>query len=96
VHVTCEFHATVREAVGQKRLEREAAAGTSVRTVLNDLEAEHEGLTPLIFDSAGRIRANVNLLVNGTPIREREGPRTVLTDGDTLVVAPSVAGGDTS
>jgi hydroxyacylglutathione hydrolase len=93
VHVTCEFHATVREAVGTKRLERDVAARTRVRDLLDDLDREHEGLGPLVFDSEGRVRANVNLLVNGTPVRDRDGPETALTDGDTLVVAPAVAGG---
>lgn len=93
MHVTCEFHATVREAVGTKRLEREVATGTRVRDLLDDLDREHEGLGPLVFDSEGRVRANVNLLVDGTPVRDRDGPATELADGDTLVVAPSVAGG---
>lgn len=93
MHVTCEFYATVRDAVGTKRLHREVAEEATVRDILIELDVEYDGLTPLLFDGDGRIRPNINVLVNDTPIRDRDGPDTQLADGDTLMIVPSVAGG---
>lgn len=93
MQVTCLLYATVRDAVGQKRLTRDVAAGTTVRELLRALGAEFDGFGPLVFDSKERVRANVNVLVNDEPIRSLDGPDTELSDGDTLMVAPSVAGG---
>jgi molybdopterin synthase sulfur carrier subunit len=91
MRVTCEFHATVREAVGEKRIEREIPAGTTVRALLDQLNADHDGLGPLLFDGEGRLRPNINVLVADDPVRNADG--TELSDGDTLILAPSVAGG---
>lgn len=93
MQVTCLFYATVRDAVGTKRLTRDIAEGTTVRELLRALGEEFDGLDPLVFDSKERVRSNVNVLVNDEPIRSLDGPETVLSDGDTLMVAPSVAGG---
>ncbi|MFB6117698.1 ubiquitin-like small modifier protein 1 [Halosegnis sp.] len=90
MHVTCRLHATAREAVGRKHVERDVADGTTVRELLTALDAEHDGLGPLLFDAEGRLRANVNVLVNDESVRD---PDWSLSDGDTLTVAPSVAGG---
>lgn len=93
MQVTCLFYATVRDAIGAKRLTRDVAEETTVRELLRALGEEFDGLDPLVFDSKERVRSNVNVLVNDEPIRSLDGPETVLSDGDTLMVAPSVAGG---
>jgi molybdopterin synthase sulfur carrier subunit len=91
MRVTCEFHATVRDAVGERRIEREVSEGTTVRALLDQLDAEHDRLSPLLFDGEGCLRPNVNVLVADDPVRDADG--TELSDGDTLILAPSVAGG---
>jgi molybdopterin synthase sulfur carrier subunit len=93
MQVTCELYATVRDAVGRKRVSRTVEPGTTVRDLLRALGEEYDGVGPLVFDAEERVRANVNVLVNGEPIRSLAGPETELSDGDTLMVSPSVAGG---
>jgi len=93
MQVTCLFYATVRDAVGRKRVTRTVEAGTTVRDLLRALGEEYDGFGPLVFDSEERVRANVNVLVNEEPIRSLAGGETELADGDILMVAPSVAGG---
>jgi sulfur-carrier protein len=46
-----------------------------------------------VFDSAGRIRRNINALVNGGNVQFREGFETILEEGDRLTVLPPVGGG---
>jgi len=93
MQVTCEFYATIRDAVGRKRVTRTVETGATVRDLLRVLGEEYDGVGPLVFDADERIRPNVNVLVNDEPIRSLDGPETELSDGDILMVAPSVAGG---
>lgn len=93
MEVTCEFYATVRDAVGRRHVTRTVEEGTTVRELLRAVAEEYDGVGPLVFDAEERVRANVNVLVNDEPIRTLAGVETELSEGDTLMVAPSVAGG---
>ena len=53
MRVTCEFHATVRDAVGEKRIEREVSEGTTVRALLDQLDAELRAINAHILFPVG-------------------------------------------
>lgn len=93
MQVDCEFYATVRDAVGAKRLTRTFDDGTTVTEALEALAAEFDGLEALLFDAERRVRPHINVLVDEEPIRSGDGVDTALADGDTLIIAPGVAGG---
>jgi molybdopterin synthase sulfur carrier subunit len=93
MQVDCEVYATVRDAVGEKQLTREFEDGASVGDALEALATEFDGLGPLLFDGAGRVRPNIDVVVGDEPIRRGDGLDEVLVDGDTLIIAPGVAGG---
>lgn len=86
-------YGTVRDAVGQKALQRDLPDGTTVGEAVSSLGEEFTDLGPLVFDSAGNLRANVNVLHNEENVRTLDGQTTELTDGDTVGIAPSLAGG---
>ena len=96
MQITFTCYATIRDAVGQKTLEREVTTESTVHDAVDALGAEFDDLGPLLFDSSGELRANVNVLVNDENVRTLDGPETVLSDGDTVGIAPSVAGGTES
>jgi molybdopterin synthase sulfur carrier subunit len=93
VHVEFVTHATIRDSVGQKRLEREFDAGTTVGEALSVLADDHESLGPLLFDGDGDLRPHVNVLVDEENVRNGDGAATVLADGSTVTLAPGVSGG---
>jgi molybdopterin synthase sulfur carrier subunit len=86
-------YATVRDAIGTKSVTRDLPEGTTVEDALRDLAVEYEGLDSLLFTSDGEIRPHVNVLVNDENIRDRDGQATTLSAGDTVGLAPGVAGG---
>lgn len=92
MEITLRFFATFREAVGQKTIERTHDDGTTVGTVLSELESEYEDLDGRLLED-GEIRAQLSVLRNGRDVAHAEGPETRLEDGDTLSVFPPVAGG---
>jgi molybdopterin converting factor small subunit len=63
--------------------------GTSVGAALRELERRHPQVVGWILDEQGRVRANVNVFVNGERVRE-DAP---LAPDDAVQVLPSIAGG---
>jgi len=93
VHVEFVTYATIRDSIGEKRLEREFEPETTIGEALSALADEYESLGPLLFDSDGDLRPNVNVLVDEENVRNGDGAATELSDGATVSLAPGVAGG---
>jgi molybdopterin synthase sulfur carrier subunit len=51
------------------------------------------GVRDRILDEQGAVRAHVNVFVDGTSIREKEGLATPLRDGSLIFVIPAISGG---
>jgi molybdopterin synthase sulfur carrier subunit len=67
---------------------------SSVGDLLQIMDKKASGFKDRICDENGRIRPYVNVFVNGVNIRSKEGVlSTPLSDGDSVYILPSVAGG---
>jgi sulfur-carrier protein len=65
----------------------------SVRGALEQLERRHPGLYRSVCDETGAVRRHVNLFVNTSNVRDREGLDTALVPGDVVTILPAVSGG---
>ena len=65
----------------------------SVCAALEHIERSHPALYRSICDETGTVRRHVNLFVNTSHVRDREGLDTVLVPGDVLTILPAVSGG---
>jgi molybdopterin converting factor small subunit len=65
----------------------------SVRAALEHLERKHPALYRSVCDETGAVRRHVNLFVNSSHVRDREGLDTALVAGDILTILPAVSGG---
>jgi molybdopterin converting factor small subunit len=65
----------------------------SLRALLAELERRHPALHRSLCDETGRVRPHVNLFVNRSHVRDREGLDTALEPGDQVIVMPAVSGG---
>ncbi len=70
-----------------------ALSAASVRAALEQIERAHPELYRSICDETGRVRRHVNLFVNTSDVRDREGIETALLPGDVLTIMPAVSGG---
>jgi len=66
---------------------------TTVRAALELLERDHPALYRSVCDETGAVRRHVNLFVNRSNVRDRDGLDTELAPGDTLTIMPAVSGG---
>lgn len=65
----------------------------SVRAVLEELERRHPSLHRNICDETGTVRRHINLFVNTSHVRDRDGLDTALVPGDVVTILPAVSGG---
>lgn len=75
---------------GARRLE---VSASRVATLLDELERRYPALYRGICDETGAVRRHVNLFVNTSHIRDRDGLATVLVEGDEVIIVPAVSGG---
>ena len=75
---------------GASKLQLEAP---TVRAVLDELERHYPSLHRGICDETGAVRRHVNLFVNTSHIRDREGLDTALLPGDEVTIVHAVSGG---
>ena len=78
------------ECAGASKLSLEAK---SVRAALDQIALSHPRLYRSVCDETGAVRRHVNLFVNMSNVRDREGLDTVLAPGDVVWVLPAVSGG---
>ena len=60
---------------------------------LEEIERLHPALYGSICDETGKVRRHINLFVNTSHVRDREGIDTVLVPGDEVTILPAVSGG---
>ena len=68
------------------------SSGSTVGEVVEQLEADHTGIKERLLED-GAVRRFVNVYVNDEDIRFTGGLDTAVSDGDTIVILPAVAGG---
>jgi molybdopterin converting factor small subunit len=79
-----------RHTGGQSRVE---VPGATVREILGNLTTAYPGMSGQILDEGGRVRAYINVFVNGAEIRTLGGEATPVAAGDEVSVIPAMAGG---
>jgi molybdopterin synthase sulfur carrier subunit len=69
------------------------AEGATLGEVLDDLEANHNGIKARVLDDAGEIRRFVNVYVGNDDVRFLDGLGSATPDGTQISIIPAVAGG---
>ena len=67
--------------------------GITVFDLMKKLALRSSDLPDQIFDASGKIREDVNVMVNGRHFESLEGPDTVLAEEDEVALFPAVVGG---
>lgn len=65
----------------------------TVQGALQELEHRHPALYRSVCDETGSVRRHVNLFVNASDVRDRDGVATELRSGDVVTIMPAVSGG---
>ena len=80
-------------AGGADRVELAVPGEPTVGAVFAALEADHPALRRRLTDEQGVLRKHVNVFLGNDNIRDLDALGTTVSDGDELLILPSVAGG---
>jgi sulfur-carrier protein len=75
---------------GQPEVE---AGGSNVGEVLRSLTSEHPATEEQLFGPDGDLNRYVNVYLNDEDVRVLDGLETSVSDTDTVVILPAMAGG---
>jgi sulfur-carrier protein len=75
---------------GEKEL---TAEGSSVGEILRELAGSHPATESQLFAPGGELNRYVNVYLNDEDVRVLEGLDTRVSNDDTLVILPAMAGG---
>jgi molybdopterin converting factor small subunit len=75
---------------GEKEL---SAEGSSVGEILREVAARHPDTESQLFSSEGDLNRYVNVYLNDEDVRVLDGLDTRVSEADTLVILPAMAGG---
>jgi sulfur-carrier protein len=75
---------------GEKEL---TAEGSSVGEILRSVADAHPDTASQLFTADGELNRYVNVYLNDEDVRVLDGLETSVSDGDTLVILPAMAGG---
>jgi molybdopterin synthase sulfur carrier subunit len=81
---------TLRGEVGGAR--QVEADGATVRELLEDLAARYPALGAQLLENGG-VAPFVNVYLGGEDVRTLDGLDTTVSDGQTLILLPAMAGG---
>ena len=70
-----------------------AVNGMTVASAMTDLVGQFPALKPHLYNEGGELRPFVNLFVGENNIRDLQGLETPISDGDRVILIPSIAGG---
>jgi molybdopterin synthase sulfur carrier subunit len=92
--VYVNFYATLRQIVGQKKVEFDFPAETSAQDVVDAVIERFPALRPQLVDENGKLHEHVHLFVNGRDVPYLEKRlATVIRPTDKLDFFPPVGGG---
>ena len=69
-----------------------SAEGSSLETIIKDLDANYPGIGERLLDDSG-LRRFVNVYVNDEDVRFLDGLSTPVSENDSITILPAVAGG---
>ena len=75
---------------GEKEVQAE---GSNVGDVLRSLASDHPATESQLFSGEGQLNRYVNVYLNDEDVRVLDGLDTTVSEGDTLVILPAMAGG---
>jgi sulfur-carrier protein len=85
----------LKQVIGQKQIEIELPQESTMEDLLATMRQKWgETLTPHLIDPAGGgIHSHLRVMVNGQTIQYLQGMKTVLKEGDEVLILPLISGG---
>jgi adenylyltransferase/sulfurtransferase len=67
--------------------------GENIGKIIEELVSQYSDLKTHLFTNEGKLRSFINIYINEEDIREKDGLNTQVSQTDTILLIPSIAGG---
>ncbi len=67
--------------------------GTTLRQVLEQIEAEHPGISDYLIDEEGKLRKHINIFVGEKMIEDRLRLSDVISEEEEILIFQALSGG---
>jgi molybdopterin synthase sulfur carrier subunit len=88
---TIKIPPVLRPSVGGEK--EVQAGGETIGAVLQSLSEQHPATQSQLFSADGQLNRYVNVYLNDEDVRVLDGLETGVSEKDTLVILPAMAGG---
>jgi MoaD family protein len=88
---TVKIPPVLRPSVGGEK--EVQATGANVGEVLTSLASQHPATESQLFSGEGQLNRYVNVYLNDEDVRVLDGLDTSVSEADTIVILPAMAGG---
>jgi molybdopterin synthase sulfur carrier subunit len=89
---TIKIPPVLRGSVGGEK--EVLAPGGNVGEVLRELASQHPATESQLFSEDGELNRYVNVYLNDEDVRVLDGLGTAVSESDTIVILPAMAGGE--
>ena len=87
------FIPTALRAFTERKSEIDVGTVATVEEAIQQLTAQYPAINDYVFASDGQLKRFINVFIGEENIKDRDGIKTVLKDGDKISLIPAIAGG---
>jgi molybdopterin converting factor small subunit len=74
-------------------LKQTAATGSTLATILDEMEASYPGVRSYVLDEQGSLRKHVNIFIDGTLIKDRTALSDPFSENSEIYIMQALSGG---
>ena len=87
------FIPTALRAFTERKSEIDVGTVATVEEAIRQLADRYPAITDYVFASDGQLKRFINVFIGEDNIKDRDGIKTTLKDGDKISLIPAIAGG---
>lgn len=87
------FIPTALRAFTERKSEINVGTVATVEEAIRQLTDRYSAITDYVFVSDGQLKRFINVFIGEENIKDRDGIKTALKDGDKISLIPAIAGG---
>lgn len=87
------FIPTALRAFTERKSEINVGTVATVEEAIRQLTDRYPAITDYVFVSDGQLKRFINVFIGEENIKDRDGIKTALKDGDKISLIPAIAGG---
>ena len=87
------FIPTALRAFTERKSEMDVGTAATVEDAIRQVASQYPGIQDYVFSSDGQLKRFINVFIGEENIKDKDGIKTTLKDGDKVSLIPAIAVG---